>query len=63
MNEVFALLDVNAQKNAAMVEQSSAALRTLANEVNDLASSMNIFRCSAELQAPDPVVFVSTRAA
>ena len=63
VNEVFALLDVNAQMNAAMVEQSSAALRTLANEVNDLASSMNIFRCSAELQAPDPVVFVSTRAA
>ena len=63
VNEVFALLDINAQKNAAMVEQSSAALRALANEVNDLASVMNIFRCSAENHAPGPIALSPARAA
>lgn len=48
VNETVAELDRMTQQNAAMVEQSTAASRTLANEASELAKHVSRFRTGRE---------------
>ena len=45
-------MDQLTQQNAAMVEQATAAARSLASEADTLSSSVNQFRINADMPAP-----------
>jgi len=53
VNEAVGKMDKMTQQSAAMVEESTAAARSLASEADELGSLVSTFRCSSEAHAPE----------
>lgn len=63
VNQVFVQIDRDAQKNAAMVEENTAALHALASETTELTSATSRFQTRAAPPAMSEGTFRSRRAA